>query len=379
MTRFQKLFSLLALTVPASATAETLVYLGTYTNGESKGIYRSTLDEATGKLSDPVLAAELENPSFLVVSQNQKYLFAVSETDQFKGEDGGGVSSYAIGDDGGLTLINQVNSGGGAPCHLSTDPNGKSLLVVNYMGGSTSSYQIAADGKLVSPATGGFIQHKGQGAQLPRQASPHAHSVNVDPSGKRAFVADLGLDKVLIYKLDAAAGTIVPNDPPFFKLPGATGPRHFSFHPNGKWAYTNLEMSLQVAALSHDAKTGALEVLEIESTVPEGTKREGNSTAECLVHPTGKWVYVSNRGHNTIAAFAIDQKTGKLGFIERESTQGEIPRNFGIDPSGKFLIAGNQSSNNVVVLKINQDTGALDPTGHKINVPSAVCVRFLKR
>lgn len=377
MARFQKLIFLLVLTVPAAA--ETLVYLGTYTGGESKGIYRSTLDETTGELSDPVLAAVLENPSFLVVSPDQNYLFAVSENGNFKGEEGGGVSSFAIGEDGGLTLISQVNSGGGAPCHISTDPQGKCLLVANYMGGSISSYQIAADGKLVSPAAGGFIQHEGQGAQLPRQASPHAHSVNVGPTGKRAYVADLGLDKVLIYKLDAAGGMIVSNAPPFLKLPDSTGPRHFSFHPSGKWAYTNLEMSLQVAALSHDAKTGALAVLEIESTVPEGTERKGNSTAECLVHPTGKWVYVSNRGHNSIAAFAIDQKIGKLDFIERESTQGKTPRNFGIDPSGKFLIAGNQGSGNVVVLKINQDTGSLDPSGHEIEVPAAVCIRFLKR
>jgi 6-phosphogluconolactonase len=377
MALFQKLIFLLVLTVPVAA--ETLVYFGTYTGGGSKGIYRSILDETTGKLSDLVLAAELENPSFLVVSPDQNYLFAVSENGKFKGKEGGGVSSFAIGKDGGLTLISQVNSGGGAPCHISTDPQGKCLLVANYMGGSISSYQIAADGKLVAPAAGGFIQHEGQGAQLPRQASPHAHSVNVDPSGKRAFVADLGLDKVLIYKLDAAAGTITPNDPAFLKLPDATGPRHFSFHPSGKWAYTNLEMSLEVAALSHDVKTGALEVLEIESTVPDGTERKGNSTAECLVHPTGKWVYVSNRGHNSIAVFAIDQKTGKLDFIEHESTQGEIPRNFGIDPSGKFLIAGNQRSDNVTVLKINQETGSLDPTGHEIKVPAAVCVRFLKR
>jgi 6-phosphogluconolactonase len=377
MTRFQKLVFLLALTVPAAA--ETLVYLGTYTGGESKGIYRSALDEGSGELSDPVLAAELENPSFLVVSPDQKYLFAVSENEKFKGDEGGGVSSFAISEDGGLTLINQVNSGGGAPCHISIDPEGKCLLVANYMGGSTSSYQITIDGKIVSPAAEGFIQHEGQGAQLPRQASPHAHSVNVDPSSKRAYVADLGLDKVLIYKLDAAAGTIVPNDPPFLKLPDATGPRHFSFHPSGKWAYTNLEMSLQVAALGHDPETGALNVLEIESTVPDGTGRKGNSTAECLVHPTGKWVYVSNRGHNSIAAFAIDQKTGKLDFIERESTQGKTPRNFGIDPSGKFLIAGNQGSGNVVVLKINQDTGSLNPTGHEIELPAAVCIRFLRR
>lgn len=377
MTRFQKLVFLLALTVPAAA--ETLIYLGTYTGGESKGIYRSALDEGSGELSDPVLAAELENPSFLVVSPDQKYLFAVSENEKFKGDEGGGVSSFAISEDGGLTLINQVNSGGGAPCHISIDPEGKCLLVANYMGGSTSSYQITVDGKIVSPAAEGFIQHEGQGAQLPRQASPHAHSVNVDPSSKRAYVVDLGLDKVLIYKLDAAAGTIVPNDPPFLKLPDATGPRHFSFHPSGKWAYTNLEMSLQVAALGHDPETGALNVLEIESTVPDGTGRKGNSTAECLVHPTGKWVYVSNRGHDSIAAFAIDQKTGKLDFIEREFTQGKTPRNFGIDPSGKFLIAGNQGSGNVVVLKIDQDTGSLNPTGHEIELPAAVCIRFLRR
>jgi 6-phosphogluconolactonase len=377
MALFQKLIFLLVLTVPVAA--ETLVYFGTYTGGGSKGIYRSILDETTGKLSDLVLAAELENPSFLVVSPDQNYLFAVSENGKFKGKEGGGVSSFAIGKDGGLTLISQVNSGGGAPCHISTDPQGKCLLVANYMGGSISSYQIAADGKLVAPAAGGFIQHEGQGAQLPRQASPHAHSVNVGPTGKRAYVADLGLDKVLIYKLDAAGGMIAPNAPPFLKLPDATGPRHFSFHPSGKWAYTNLEMSLQVAALSHDAKTGALAVLEIESTVPEGTERKGNSTAECLVHPTGKWVYVSNRGHNSIAAFAIDQKTGKLDFIERESTQGKTPRNFGIDPSGKFLITGNQGSGNVVVLKINQDTGSLDPIGHEIEVPEPVCIRFVRR
>lgn len=377
MARFQKLIFLLVLTVPVAA--KTLVYFGTYTGSGSKGIYRSILDETTGELSDLVLAAELENPSFLVVSPDQKYLFAVSENGKFKGKEGGGVSSFAIGKDGGLTLISQVNSGGGAPCHISTDPQGKCLLVANYMGGSISSYQIAADGKLVSPAAGGFIQHEGQGAQLPRQASPHAHSVNVGPTGKRAYVADLGLDKVLIYKLDAAGGMIAPNTPPFLKLPDATGPRHFSFHPSGKWAYTNLEMSLQVAALSHDAKTGALAVLEIELTVPEGTERKGNSTAECLVHPTGKWVYVSNRGHNSIAAFVIDQKTGKLDFIERESTQGKTPRNFGIDPSGKFLITGNQGSGNVVVLKINQDTGSLDPIGHEIEVPDPVCIRFVRR
>ena len=178
----------------------------------------ASLEDDLRREEAALLAAELENAE--AEEAEDLNLFAVSENGKFKGEEGGGVSSFAIGEDGGLTLISQVNSGGGAPCHISTDPEGKSVLVANYMGGSTSSYQITADGKLVPPAAGGFIQHEGQGAQLPRQASPHAHSVNVDPSGKRAFVADLGLDKVLIYKLDAAAGTIVPNDPPVPQITG---------------------------------------------------------------------------------------------------------------------------------------------------------------
>ncbi|MFT5464919.1 MAG: 6-phosphogluconolactonase [Verrucomicrobiales bacterium] len=367
----------IALILPAAAVAETLVYFGTYTRGESKGIYRSSLNEDTGALSEAVLVAEIASPSFLAIHPNGKFLYAVSEVAEFEAKPGGGVSAYAIGADGGLTLLNQRNSGGGAPCHVSLDPSGKCVMVANYSGGSISVYPIEADGKLGE--VGSFVQHAGSSVHPKRQTAPHAHSINPDPSGKRAFVADLGLDQVLIYNLDAANGKVEANDPPFVKLPGATGPRHFSFHPNGKFAFTNLEMTLQIAALSYDSKTGALAVIDTKSTVDEGTPQKGNSTAECLVHSSGKWVYVSNRGANSIAAFKINQDTGKLTPIERESTQGKTPRNFGIDPSGKFLIAANHSSNDVVVFKINQDTGELDPTGHKIAVPVSVCVRFLKK
>lgn len=372
------IFALAAAAIlPAAAVAETLVYFGTYTRGESKGIYRSSLNEETGELSEATLAAEIASPSFLAIHPNGKNLYAVSEVGNFEGKPGGGVSAYAIDANGGLTLLNQQNSGGGGPCHISLDHEGNCVMVANYGGGSISVYPVEADGKLGK--AGSFVQHTGSSVHPKRQTAPHAHSIMPDPAGKRAFVADLGLDQVLIYNLDAANGKVEPNDPPFVKLPGASGPRHFSFHPSGKFAYTNLEMTLKIAALAYDQESGSLKVIDTQSTVAEGTPQQGNSTAECLVHPSGKWVYVSNRGPNSIAAFAIDQKTGKLSPIDRESTQGEIPRNFGIDPSGKFLIAANQKTSNVAVLRINQETGELDPTGHGIDVPVAVCVRFLKR
>lgn len=362
---------LLALISAAPARAETDVYFGTYTGAESKGIYHSTLNLDTGALTEPTLAAEIASPSFVAIHPNGKFLYAVSESGE------GAVSAFAIGADAGLTLLNQQGTGGGGPCHLSLDPAGKALLVANYGGGSVSSYPIAEDGKIGK--AGAFIQHEGSSTDPRRQAGPHAHSVNVDPAGKRAFVADLGLDKILVYELDAAAGKITPNTYEFFKFPGGQGPRHLSFHPSGRFVYSNLEMTLEVAAFAHDPETGELEYLGKESTVEEGTPAKGNSTAECLVHPSGKWVYVSNRGPNSIAAFRIDQNTGELAFIEREPTQGEIPRGFGIDPSGKFLVAANQKTGNVAVLRINQDTGELEPTGHGVKVGSPVNVRFLVR
>ena len=355
--------------------AETFCYFGTYTKGESKGIYRSTMDAESGHLSKPELAAELASPSFVAVHPGGGFLYAVSEISDLGGKKTGGVSAFSIGDEGELALLNQRESGGAGPCHVSLDPDGKVVLVANYEGGSVASFPVKKDGSL--GMVGSFIQHEGSSVNPKRQAGPHAHSINTDPKGARVFCADLGLDKVLIYELDRKAGTLAANDPAFVELPGGTGPRHFSFHPRGKFAFTCLEMTREVAALSYDATTGAMEVIEIESTV--GADVEEGSTAETLVHSNGKWVYVSNRGDNSIAAFAIDQETGELGFIETEPTQGEIPRNFGLDPSGTFLVAANQKSGNVAVLRIDPKTGALSPTGQGVEVPNPVCVRFVVR
>ncbi len=366
-----------SLMLCGAVSAETWAYIGTYTRGDSNGIYRTTLDLETGELSAPELAAQVKNPSFVAIHASGQYLYSVSEIADHEGKRTGAVSAFAIQDDGSLKLLNQQPSGGGGPCHVAVDAEGQTLLVANYGGGSCASFPIAENGSLGE--AGSVMQHAGSSVDERRQKGPHAHSINVDPFNKRAFAADLGLDQILIYKLDAKAGKMTPNDPPFLATPPGGGPRHFSFHPSGKFAYSNLEMSLEVAAMTYDEASGKLTLLETQSTVEKGTPRKGNSTAETLVHPSGKWVYVSNRGPNSIAVFAIDQATGKLTFVERESTQGEIPRGFGIDPSGKFIVVGNQSTHNVVSLRINQETGALEPTGSEIKVGTPVNVRFLVR
>ncbi len=361
----------LALSLTSPGFAETWAYIGTYTKGASEGIYRSSLDLETGMLSAPVLAAKITSPSFVAIHPSGHYLYAVSEA----GKEGS-VSSFLIEEDGSLTLINQQPSGGTSPCHLSVDSDGRCLLVANY-GGSCASFPLLADGSIGE--AGSVIQHEGSSVDPKRQAGPHAHSINVDAANQRAFAADLGLDKILIYELDRDKGTLSVNDPAFLKTPPGSGPRHFSFHPGGKFAYANLEMSLEVATMSYDSETGALSLLETLSTVEEGTPSAGNSTAETLVHPSGKFVYVSNRGPNSIAAFAIDSETGKLTLIEREPTLGKTPRGFGIDPSGQFIVVGNQNSDNVIVLRIDPSTGKLEPTGSEITVGNPVNVRFLTR
>tara|TARA_R110002096_G_scaffold147220_15_gene306965 strand:- start:4865 stop:5998 length:1134 start_codon:yes stop_codon:yes gene_type:complete len=357
--------------------AETWAYIGTYTKGDSEGIYRSTLDLTTGQLSAPQLAAETKDPSFVVIHPNGQYLYSVSEIATGNGKKTGSVSAFSIDTVGDLTLLNQQPTGGAHPCHVSMDSLGKSLLVANYSGGNCTSYPIADDGSIGE--AGSTMQHEGSSVDPRRQEGPHAHSINVDPADRRAFAADLGLDKILIYDLDPTSGKLTPSKQPFLQTPPGGGPRHLSFHPSGKFAFANLEMTLEVAAIAYDASSGTMELLDTYPTVPEGTPQKGNSTAETLVHPSGRFLYVSNRGPNSIAVFEIDESTGSLTPVERESTQGEIPRGFGIDPSGQFLVVGNQRSHNVVVLKINQETGALEPTGSEIAVDSPVNVRFLVR
>lgn len=364
------LFALLPAATKAGA-AEFFVYFGTYTRGASKGIYVSRLDTSSGKLSEPVLVAETANPSFLAIHPNRRFLYAVSEGPV----KGGGVSAFAINPKtGGLTFLNKVGSEGSGPCHVTVDKTGKFVLVANYGSGSAAVLPIAADGKL-EPASSS-VQHKGSSVNPQRQAGPHAHSVNVSPDNRFAFIADLGLDQVLVYKLDTSKGTITPNTPPFATIAPGSGPRHLAFHPSAKFAYVINEMGNTVTAFNYDASKGVLKELETVTTLPKGYA--GTSyTAEVQVHPSGKFLYGSNRGHDSIAVFSIDQKKGTLKLIELVPTQGNFPRNFGIDPTGTILIAANEKGNNAVVYRIDAKTGKLTPTGQVIEMGSPVCVKFL--
>jgi len=352
------------------------VYFGCYTNAKtgSKGIHVSKFNVATGMLSEPAVAAETGSPSFLAIHPSKKYLYAVGEMGT-PGQKGGGVSAFRIVQpDGRLTLINQVSSVGSGPCHISIDQTGKMAMVANYSGGSVASYAIAENGALSEAKT--FVQHEGSSVNAKRQAGPHAHSLNRSPDNRFGFACDLGLDKVLIYRLDPTSGTMKPNGE--VSLPPGSGPRHFAFHPSGKYAFVNNEMLMTVTSFAYDADKGALTQIETVSTLPEADRgKTGLSTAETVAHPNGRFVYVSNRTHDTIAVFTCDASTGKLTLVQNAPAEGEIPRNFNLDPTGKWMIVAHQNSNTAALFKVDQDSGKLSFTGKKIQVGGAVCVRFL--
>ena len=358
----------------ADAPGKLRVYFGTYTGKESKGIYVSEMDLKSGTLTEPQLAAETVNPAFLAVHPTKKYLYCVGEISEFEGKKTGAVSAFAIDAATGLLApLNKQSSVGTGPCHLVVDATGKAVLVANYGGGSVASLPIAADGKLGAAASA--IQHQGSSVNKGRQEAPHAHSINLDKANRFAFCADLGLDQILIYKFDAAAATLAPNDPPYGVVAPGSGPRHFAFHPSGKFAYVCNEMTSGITAFNYNATAGAIEEIHTLSTLPEPVK--GNSTAEVQVHPSGKFVYVSNRGHDSLAIFTIDQVTGKLTAAGHQKTGGKTPRNFGIDPTGQFILAANQSTHDVFVFRIDQATGQLTATGQSVKVGSPVCVKFV--
>jgi len=347
------------------------VYFGTYTGKLSKGIYHCELDMKDGKLSKPILAAETKSPSFVAIHPNLKFLYAVNE-----GGGKGSIAAFSIdAKTGNLTLLNSQPSGGGGPCHLVVDATGKAVLAANYGGGSCCSIPIMADGSLAEPAS--IIQHKGK-SKLPNQQGPHAHSINLDKANKFAFCADLGLDKILVYKFDADKGTLTPHDPPALDTPAGSGPRHFAFHPQGKAAYICGEMSMTIIACDYDADKGVLTQKQILSTLPEGAAgAKGLSTAEVVVHQSGQFVYVSNRGHNSIAMFKIDQKNGHLSLVGHQNHKVRTPRNFAIEPTGQYMLVANQDGNSVVSFRIDQKTGELWPTGSSVEVGGPVCVRFM--
>jgi 6-phosphogluconolactonase len=347
------------------------VFVGTYTGGKSKGIYRMEFDPATGKLSEPVLAAEVDNPSFLAVHPTHKYLYSANESSAGAGS----VTAFALdAKSGELTKLNQQSTIGDGPCHLVVDATGKNVLVANYGGGSVAVLPIGPDGKLAPSSD--FIQHKGTVFDPRRQGKPHAHSVNLDKANRFAAVADLGLDRIFFYKFDPIQGKLAPNDPPAAKVKDRSGPRHFAFHPDGKHAYVINEINCTVTAFDYDPDHGTLTEIQTIPTMPVAVGR-GHSTAEVVVHPSGKFLYGSNRGHDTLAVYTIDPGTGRLTNVEYKPTGGKTPRNFAIDPTGSYVLAENMGSDNIVVFHVDSATGALEPTGQVVEVPKACCVKFV--
>jgi len=365
--------ALLAL-LTSSLFGQYLVYVGTYTGPESKGIYAYRFDPKTGDVTSLGLVGEAKNPSFLAIHPNRKFLYSVGEAAD-GGAWGGSVSAFALDrPTGKLTFLNSASSGGKGPCHLVVDKAGKNLVVANYGSGATAVVPIKADGRLGEPSS--TIQHSGSSVDRARQQGPHAHSANLAPDNRFAFVADLGLDKVLVYKFDAVKGTIAPNAPPFAKVAPGSGPRHFAFHPSGKFAYVINEMGNTVTAFSYDAAGGVLTSLQTISTLPAGFT--GTSyCAEVVVHPSGKFLYGSNRGHDSIAVFAIDPAKGTLTAVEQTPTGGKWPRNFNIDPTGAYLFAANEHSNDIFIFHIDPASGKLKPTGKKLEISKPVCLKFL--
>jgi 6-phosphogluconolactonase len=357
------------------ASREYLVYFGTYTDKGSKGIYVCRFRPATGKLTPVELAAETVSPSFLAVDPAQHFLFAANEIGDYQNAKSGSVSSFAIDRrTGKLSALNTVASRGADPCHLTVDKAGKHVLVANYTGGSVAVLPVNADGMLGEASD--FDQHHGSSVDPERQKEPHAHDVVLTPDNRFALVADLGLDELLVYRYDLEKGKLSANDPPYGRVKPGSGPRHIALHPNGRWAYVISEMGNTVTAFDWDGDKGSFHELQTVSTLPKDFKGE-NTTAEVVVHPKGRYLYGSNRGHDSIAVYAIDPAKGMLTQIEDVPTLGKEPRNFALDPTGAYLFAANQNSNTVVVFRVNPRNGRLTPTGEKVEVMSPVCVTFV--
>ncbi|RIK81895.1 MAG: 6-phosphogluconolactonase [Planctomycetota bacterium] len=361
--------------------AEYLVYIGTYTRDDSQGIYVCSFDTNTGELGPPRVAAsaadtKIKNPSFLAIPPGGQRLYAVSEVDDHPAPGGGAVAAFSIGADAALTLLNHQPSAGAGPCHLSLDRDGRTALVANYGSGSVASLPIGSDGKLAAPVS--TMQHEGSSVNRQRQEAPHAHSINLDPKNRFALAADLGTDEVVSYRFNAQSGALEQNDAGTFKTPAGAGPRHLAFHPNGRWVYVNGELISTIMALDYNDQNGSLVLRQQVSTLPEDVDASQNTTAEVQVHPNGKTLYVSNRGHDSIAMFAIDAEEGSLRPLGYHPTGGHTPRNFGIDPTGAWLVAANQDSGTVTVHRISDD-GTLSATERQAAIPWPVCVKFLAR
>lgn len=363
----------------AADPATAFVYVGTYTSGANGGIYLFRMDLATGELKLKG-TTPADNSSYLASDPAQRFLFSVGEMDHFQGRPEGSVTAFARDvTTGALTRLNQQSSGGEAPCHDVVDHAGKNVLAANYDGGSVVVLPIEADGRL-RPASD-FIQHHGSGPNRGRQEKAHAHGIAISPDNRFALVADLGSDRIFVYRFDAKSGKLRPNDPPSIHAAPGAGPRHVAFHPNGKFVYPINELASTVTMMSYDAEHGRLEAHQSISTLPPDAKlpATGNTAAELAIDPTGRFLYGSNRGHDTLAMFSIDRETGRLTTIGYQPTGGRTPRGFAIDPSGKWLVVGNQDSSDVRVFGIDRRSGLLTPTGVSVSVEKPACVEILEQ
>jgi 6-phosphogluconolactonase len=360
--------------VADAARRKYLFYVGTYTDHGSKGIYAFRFDSATGESSSLGLAAESTAPSFLAIAPSGRFLYAVNEISQFNGQPTGAVSAFAVQPKTAkLTLLNQVPSRGEGPAHIALDRSGKYALVSNYDRGSIAVFPLLQDGRL-GEATAS-VQHKGSSMNKERQEGPHAHAAVFSPDNRFVIVADLGLDQLLVYRFDAAQGTL-GSDPQIARTVPGAGPRHLVFDATGRYLYVINEMQSTVVAYAYGAANGALSEVQIVSALPKGFPRTSEA-AEIEVHSSSKFLFASNRGDDSIAVFAVNPKDGTLTPVEIDSTGGKTPRNFVLDPTGTWLLAANQDSGNIAVFRVDPRTGHLTRSGPELHVASPVCVRFV--
>jgi 6-phosphogluconolactonase len=369
------LLTVLCVTAVDASSSASLVYVGTYTGSGSEGIYAYRFDPATGSAAAIGLVAATDNPSFLAVGPGGRFLYAVNEVDEFRNQPTGAVSVFTIDrESGALTLLQQVASLGGGPAHLSLDRAGRHLMVANYGGGSVVVFPIGDDGRLGRHSA--FVQNVGSSVNQERQAGPHAHFIQTTNDNRFTVTADLGLDKLLVHRFDAARGSLTPADPDSVALDPGAGPRHVAFAPSGKFLYVANELASSVTVFAYESGSGALHRLHTVPTLAApfaGT----NTAAEIAVDATGRYLYVSNRGDDSIAVFSIDPDSGGLTPVERAPSGGRAPRSFVIDPGGEWLLAANQGSNSINLFRIDPRSGRLTPAGWSQTVVSPVCVLYL--
>jgi 6-phosphogluconolactonase len=358
----------------AGRAGELLVYVGTYTTGKSEGIYLYRFDLSSGQLKHVATTRRVVNPSFLTLAPSRRYLYAVNEVQEFAGKKSGAISAFAIDQrTGELRLLNQQPSLGADPCYVDVDAGGRFVLIANYTGGNVTVFPVQSDGSLGESTD--MKQGRGSSVNRERQEGPHAHCIVLDPTNRFAYSCDLGTDKIMIFRFDARNGKLLPGETPWVQVKPGTGPRHLAFHPSGKYVFVLNELHSTVTVFTRDPEKGSLKELQTLTTLPQdftGT----NTSADIHVSLDGRFVYCSNRGHDSIAIFAIDPRNGTLMSVGHESTRGMTPRNFAIDPTGAFLLVANQKSDNIVVFRLDQKTGQLSSTGQTAEVPSPVCLKF---